>query len=191
VVWAARYLTMNGRRRLIGSFSHGTMANALAQSIGVQFADRDRQVVAMAGDGGLAMLLGELLTVAQHELPVKVVVHNNSSFNFIDLEMKAAGFPPYATELVNPDFAQVAESMGIRGIRVTESADLADSVRQAFDHPGPVVLDVVTEPNEMTMPPAITAEQVKGFTLYMIRTVMSGRGDELIDLARTNLRQIF
>ena len=191
VVWAARYLTMNGRRRLIGSFSHGTMANALAQSIGVQFADRDRQVVAMAGDGGLAMLLGELLTVAQHELPVKVVVHNNSSFNFIDLEMKAAGFPPYATELVNPDFAQVAESMGIRGIRVTESAELADSVRQAFDHPGPVVLDVVTEPNEITMPPAITAEQVKGFTLYMIRTVMSGRGDELIDLARTNLRQIF
>ncbi len=191
VVWAARYLTMNGRRRLIGSFTHGTMANALSQAIGAQFADPDRQIVAMAGDGGLAMLLGELLTVAQHELPVKIAVHNNSSFNFIDLEMKAAGFPPFGTDLVNPDFARVAESMGIKGIRVTESEALPDAVREALDHPGPALLDVVTEPNEMTMPPAITAEQVKGFTLYMIRTVMSGRGDELIDLARTNLRQIF
>lgn len=191
VVWAARYLTMNGRRRLIGSFSHGTMANALAQAIGVQFAHPDRQVVAMAGDGGLAMLMGELLTVVQHRLPVKVVVHNNSSLNFIDLEMKAAGFPPYGTELVNPDFAQVAEAMGLTGIRVTESADLPNAVREAFDHPGPVLLDVVTEPNELTLPPTVTAEQVKGFTLYMIRTVMSGRGDELIDLARVNLRQIF
>lgn len=144
VVWAARYLTMNGRRRLIGSFSHGTMANALAQAIGVQFAHPDRQVVAMAGDGGLAMLMGELLTVVQHRLPVKVVVHNNSSLNFIDLEMKAAGFPPYGTELVNPDFAQVAEAMGLTGIRVTESADLPNAVREAFDHPGPVLLDVVT-----------------------------------------------
>ncbi|HLS26851.1 MAG TPA: ubiquinone-dependent pyruvate dehydrogenase [Beutenbergiaceae bacterium] len=191
VVWAARYLTMNGRRRLIGSFTHGTMANALSQAIGAQFADPHRQIVAMAGDGGLAMLLGELLTVAQHELPVKIAVHNNSSFNFIDLEMKAAGFPPFGTDLVNPDFAQVAESMGIKGVRVTDSADLPDAVRTALDHPGPALLDVVTEPNEMTMPPAITAEQVKGFTLYMIRTVMSGRGDELIDLARTNLRQVF
>lgn len=191
VVWAARYLTMNGRRRLIGSFSHGTMANALAQAIGVQFAHPDRQVVAMAGDGGLAMLMGELLTVVQHRLPVKVVVHNNSSLNFIDLEMKAAGFPPYGTELVNPDFAQVAEAMGLTGIRVTESADLPNAVREAFDHPGPVLLDVVTEPNELTLPPTVTAEQVKGFTLYMIRTVMSGRGDELIDLARANIRQVF
>lgn len=191
VVWAARYLTMNGRRRLIGSFSHGTMANALAQAIGVQFAHPDRQVVALAGDGGLAMLFGELLTVVQHQLPVKVVVHNNSSFNFIDLEMKAAGFPPFGTELVNPDFARVAEAMGMKGIRVEESADLPDAVRRALDHPGPVLLDVVTEPNELTMPPTVTAEQVKGFTLYMIRTVMSGRGDELIDLARVNLRQIF
>ena len=191
VVWAARHLTMNGRRRLIGSFAHGTMANALTQAIGVQFAHPNRQVVAMAGDGGLAMLLGELLTVVQHQLPVKIVVHNNSSLNFIDLEMKAAGFPPFATELVNPDFARVAKSMGITGLRVTESADLVESVRQAFDHPGPVLLDVVTEPNELTIPPAITTEQVKGFTLYMLRTVMSGRGDELIDLARANLRQIF
>lgn len=145
----------------------------------------------MAGDGGLAMMLGELLTVAQHGLPVKIVVHNNSSLNFIDLEMKAAGFPPFGTELVNPDFAQLAEVMGIKGLRVTESADLPDAVSQALSHDGPVLLDVVTEPNEMTMPPAVTAEQVKGFTLYMIRTVMSGRGDELIDLARTNWRQLF
>ncbi|MGC0142185.1 ubiquinone-dependent pyruvate dehydrogenase [Pseudactinotalea sp. Z1732] len=191
VVWAARYLSMNGRRRLIGSFTHGTMANALSQAIGVQFAHPDRQVVAMAGDGGLAMLLGELLTVAQHRLPVKIVVFNNSSLNFIDLEMKAAGFPPFGTELMNPDFAVVAESMGIRGFRVEKSADLSGAIDEAFAHDGPALLDVVTEPNELTMPPAVTAEQVKGFTLYMIRTVMSGRGDELIDLARANLRQVF
>lgn len=191
IVWAARYLTMNGRRRLIGSFTHGTMANALTQAIGAQFAEPNRQVVAMSGDGGLAMLLGELLTVAQYELPVKIAVHNNSSLNFIDLEMKAAGFPPYATDLVNPDFARLAEVMGIKGIRVTESADLPDAVAEALAHEGPALLDVVTEPDEMTMPPAVTAEQVKGFTLYMIRTVMSGRGDELIDLARTNWRQLF
>src|SRR5699024_12478452 len=129
--------------------------------------------------------------VLQHELPVQIVVYNNSSLNFIDLEMKAAGFPPFGTEPVNPDFAVLAEVMGIKAYRLERSEDVEDTVAHALAHPGPALLDVVVDPQEMTMPPSITAEQVKGFTLYMIRTVLSGRGDELIDLARTNLRQVF
>lgn len=191
VVWAARYLTMNGRRRLIGSFTHGSMANALSQSIGAQAAHPGRQVVALAGDGGLTMLLGELITLTQNELPVKLVVFNNSSLNFVELEMKAAGFVTFGTELVNPDFSEVARAMGIHARRVEKSADLPDALKDVLGHDGPALIDVVTERQEMSMPPAVTAEQMKGFTLYAIRTVLSGKGDELIDLAKANLRQIF
>lgn len=190
-VWAARYLTMNGKRRLIGSFTHGSMANALSQGIGAQAQDRSRQVIAMAGDGGLSMLLGELMTLVQNGLPVKTVVFDNASLNFVELEMKAAGFVTYATDLENPDFAKVAEAVGIRGIRVDKSADLPGAVQEFLAHDGPAVLNVLTERQELSMPPNITFEQAKGFTLYAIRTVLSGRGDELVDLARTNLRQLF
>lgn len=191
VVWASRYLTMNGRRRLIGSFSHGSMANALSQGIGASAVDPDRQVVALAGDGGLTMLMGELLTLTQAQLPVKTVVFNNSSLNFVEVEMKAAGFVNYGTGLTNPNFADVAEAMGIRGIRVESSEQLPAAVEEFFSHDGPALLDVVTERQELSMPPAITAEQAKGFTLYAIRTVLSGRGDELVDLGRANWRQLF
>ncbi|MDS2171356.1 ubiquinone-dependent pyruvate dehydrogenase [Nesterenkonia sp. CL21] len=191
VVWASRYLTMNGRRRLIGSFSHGSMANALSQGIGASAVDPDRQVVALAGDGGLTMLMGELLTLTQAQLPVKTVVFNNSSLNFVEVEMKAAGFVNYGTGLTNPNFADVAEAMGIRGIRVESSEQLPAAVEEFFAHDGPALLDVVTERQELSMPPAITAEQAKGFTLYAIRTVLSGRGDELVDLGRANWRQLF
>ncbi|WP_285724490.1 ubiquinone-dependent pyruvate dehydrogenase [Psychromicrobium xiongbiense] len=190
VVWAARYLRVNGKRRIIGSFNHGSMANALSQSIGAQASYPDRQVVALAGDGGVAMLLGELITLTQNRLPVKVVIFNNSSLNFVELEMKAAGFVTYGTDLENPNFAAVAESLGIKGIRVEDSADLQGALAEAFAHDGPAVIDVVTERQELSIPPAITAEQVKGFALYALRTVMSGKGDELIDLARSNARQI-
>ncbi|GAA1862191.1 ubiquinone-dependent pyruvate dehydrogenase [Brevibacterium marinum] len=191
VTWAARYLHMNGRRRLIGSFSHGSMANALPQSVGVQASHPDRQVIALAGDGGLAMLLGELLTLTQNKLPVKTVVYNNSSLNFVELEMKAAGFVTFGTELANPDFSTIAEAVGIKGFRVEKSKDLPKVVKAFLAYDGAAVLDVVTERQEMSMPPTITAEQAKGFALYAIRTVMSGKGDELIDLARTNIRQLF
>lgn len=191
VVWASRHLSMNGRRRLIGSFSHGSMANALTQAIGAQSVDKDRQVVALSGDGGLSMMLGELLTLTQEQLPVKTVVFNNSSLNFVEIEMKAAGFVNYGTGLTNPSFAAVAEAMGIRGIRVESSEELPAAVEEFFAHDGPAVLDVVTERQELSMPPTITAEQAKGFTLYAIRTVLSGRGDELVDLAKTNWRQLF
>lgn len=190
-VWAARYLTMTEGRRLIGSFTHGSMAGALLHGIGAQAAHPGRQVVALAGDGGLAMMLGELLTLIQNGLAVKTIVVNNSSLNFVELEMKAAGFVTYGTDLVNPDFAAVARAMGIFARRVERSRDLPDAVREVLAHDGPALLDVVTERQELSMPPAVTAEQVKGFALYAIRTVMSGRGDELIDLAKANWRQLF
>jgi pyruvate dehydrogenase (quinone) len=190
-VWAARYVSMNGRRRLLGSFNHGTMANALSHGIGAAAAYPGRQVVALAGDGGLTMLLGELITLVQNKLPVKVVVFNNSSLNFVELEMKAAGFVNYGTDLENPDFAKLAESLGIRGIRVDDSSGLKAGLAEAFAHNGPALVDVRTARQELSIPPAVSAEQVKGFTLYAIRTVLSGRGDQLIDLAKTNIRQIF
>ncbi len=190
VVWASRYLTMNGSRRLIGSFWHGSMANAVSQAIGAQTAFPDRQVIAMAGDGGLTMLLGELVTIVQNKLPVKIVVFDNSSLNFVELEMKAAGFVNYGTELQNPDFAAVAEAIGIKGFRVDVSDDLEDAMAAALAHDGPALVSVRANRQELSMPPAVTLEQAKGFTLYAIRTVLSGRGDELLDLASTNARQL-
>ena len=187
VVWAARYLRMNGRRRLVGSFNHGTMACALPHAIGAQTAFRDRQVIALAGDGGLTMLFGELVTLIQNRLPVKVVVFNNSSLNFVELEMKAAGIVNFGTELVNPSFAAVAQAMGVFGRRVEAPGDLERALVDAFNHDGPAVVDVVTARQELSIPPAITVEQAKGFSLYAIRTILAGRADELLDLVTTNV----
>ena len=187
VVWAARYLAMNGRRRLVGSFNHGTMACALPHAIGAQTAFPDRQVVALAGDGGLTMLFGELITLIQNRLPVKVVVFNNSSLNFVELEMKAAGIVNFGTELTNPDFAAVAQAMGVFGRRVEQPAELEQALTDAFAVSGPAVIDVVTARQELSIPPAITAEQAKGFSLYAIRTILAGRSDELLDLVTTNV----
>ncbi|WP_460676121.1 ubiquinone-dependent pyruvate dehydrogenase [Hymenobacter coalescens] len=186
-VWAARYLRMNGQRRLIGSFNHGSMANALPQAIGAQLAAPGRQVLAMAGDGGLAMLLGELLTLRQLQLPVKIVVYNNGSLAFVELEMKAAGILSYGTELDNPNFAALAEAAGLRGIRVTDPAALPAALAELLAHPGPALLDAVVKRTELSMPPTIEASQVKGFSLYALKAIMSGRGDELLELAKTNL----
>ena len=186
-VWAARYLSMNGRRRLIGSFNHGTMACALPLAIGAQTAYRERQVVALAGDGGLTMMFGELLTLVQNRLPVKVIVFNNSSLNFVELEMKAAGIVNFGTDLVNPDFAAVAQAMGIFGRRVEQPADLEHALVDAFEYDGPALVDVVTARQELSIPPAITVEQAKGFSLYAIRTILAGRADELLDLVTTNV----
>jgi len=192
VIWAARYLHMNGRRRLIGSFSHGSMANAVPQAIGVQASQPGRQVVTLSGDGGLAMMLGDLITLRQLQLPVKVVVFNNSSLSFVELEMKAAGLITYGTDLVDPDFASVARALGMHGERVERPNDLAGALRAAFDHRGSALVEVMTARQELTLPPTITLDQVKGFTLYATRSVLSGRGDELIDLARTNVtRRLF
>ncbi len=192
VMWAARYLRMTGERRLLGSFTHGSMANALPQALGAQALDRSRQVVALAGDGGLAMLLGDLLSIGQNDLPIKIVVFNNSSLNFVELEMKAAGIVNFGTDLVNPNFADVAESVGITGIRVEHGESLRSALERAFQVEGPVLVDVLTAREELSIPPTITAAQAKGFTLWMLRTVMSGRGDQLLDLAETNVwRRLF
>lgn len=185
-IWAARYLKMNGRRRLLGSFNHGSMANALPQAIGAQAAYPGRQVVTLSGDGGLAMLMGELLTVRQLRLPVKVMVFNNGTLGFVEMEMKAAGLLETGVSLDNPDFAAMARAIGIHGVRVTDPGDLESGVRDVLAHPGPALLDAVTARTELSLPPKITLEQMKGFTLYMAKAIISGRGDEVVELGKTN-----
>ncbi|WP_371643261.1 pyruvate dehydrogenase [Streptomyces mirabilis] len=189
-VWAARYLTPNGRRRILGSFVHGSMANALPQAIGAQFLDRGRQVVSLSGDGGFSMLMGDFLTLVQYGLPVKVVVFNNSSLGMVDLEMMVDGLPPYGTGYPHTDYAAIATAAGARGIRVDKPGDVRDALREAFAHDGPALVDVVTDPNALAVPPKITSEQVTGFALSASRTVLSGGVGRMIHLARTNLRNI-
>ena len=186
-VWAARYLAMNGKRRLLGSFWHGSMANAMAQGIGAQATFPGRQVISLSGDGGFAMLMGDFLTLAQHRLPVKIVVFNNGALGFIELEQKSTGFLDFGTELRNPNFAAMAEAVGIRGIRLEDPAEVDDGVAAALAHEGPVLIDAVVNRTELAMPPSITLEMAKGFTLYMVKAVINGRGDEVVDLARSNL----
>ena len=186
-VWAARYLKMNGKRRLIGSFWHGSMANAMAMTIGAQSAFPGRQVIAMSGDGGFAMLMGDFLSLKQLNLSAKIVVFNNGALGFIEVEQKSAGFLPTGTELVNPNFAAMAEAVGIKGIRIEDPAQVEAGIKEALAYDGPALIDAVVARTELPVPPAINAEIVKGFTLYMLKAVFSGKGDELIDLARTNL----
>jgi pyruvate dehydrogenase (quinone) len=189
-IWAARYLRMNGTRRLIGSFNHGSMANALPQAIGAQATYPGRQVIALAGDGGLAMLLGELLTLRQQQLPVKIVVFNNGALSFVELEMKAAGIVSFGTDLVDPDFTGIARAAGLFGVRVEKASELEDALRAAFARDGPALVDVATARQELSLPPKLTYGQIKGFTLYATRTILSGEGSELIELTRTNLREL-
>ncbi|MGC1333252.1 ubiquinone-dependent pyruvate dehydrogenase, partial [Pseudomonas sp.] len=184
--WAARYLKMNGKRRLVGSFNHGSMANAMLQAIGAQATYPGRQVVSMSGDGGFSMMMGDFLTLSQANLPVKVIVLNNGTLGFVEMEMKANGFPDVGCELKNPDFAAFAQSMGIKGIRVEKPQDLEGALAMAFAHDGPVLVDVVSERQELIIPPEITAANVKGFGLFMLRAVLDGRAKELVNLAKTN-----
>ncbi len=186
-IWAARYLSMNGKRRLLGSFNHGSMANALPQAIGAQASHPGRQVVTLSGDGGLAMLMGELLTLRQLQLPVKVIVFRNDALAFVELEMKASGFLDYATALQNPDFAKVAEAAGLLGLTAESPEQVRPMISQALEYEGPALVEVVVHRQELAMPPTITLEQMSGFSLFMLKAVLSGRGDEIIDLARINL----
>jgi pyruvate dehydrogenase (quinone) len=186
-VWAARYLTMNGKRRLLGSFNHGSMANALPQAIGAQAEFPGRQVVTFSGDGGLAMMLGDILSLRQHKLPVKLVVFNNSALAFVELEMKAAGILGEGTGLVNPNFAALAASAGMFGVRVEDPADLKQAVADAFAYSGPALIEAVVNRTELAMPPTIKLDQAIGFNLWALKAVLSGRGDEVVDLAVSNL----
>ncbi|MFK3732824.1 pyruvate dehydrogenase [Streptomyces sp. NPDC088090] len=189
-VWAARYLTPNGRRRIIGSFSHGSMANALPQAIGAQFTDRSRQVVTLSGDGGFTMLMGDFLTLVQYELPVKIVLFNNSSLGMVELEMLVAGLPSYGTANRNPDFAAVARAAGAYGVRVEKPKHLAGALRDAFKHKGPALVDVVTDPNALSIPPKISAEMVGGFALSASKIVLDGGVGRMLQMARSNLRNV-
>jgi pyruvate dehydrogenase (quinone) len=186
-VWAARYLAMNGKRRLIGSFWHGSMANAMPHAIGAQAAFPHRQVISLSGDGGFTMLMGDFLSLVQLGLPVKVVVFNNGALGFIELEQKSSGFVNIGTDLKNPNFAAMAEAVGVRGIRLEKPSDVDDGIAAAFAHDGPVLIDAVVNRTELAMPPAITVEMAKGFSLYMLRAVMSGHTREVIELGRSNL----
>jgi pyruvate dehydrogenase (quinone) len=184
-VWAARHLRMNGKRRLIGSFLHGSMANAMPQAIGAQISSPKRQVISMSGDGGFSMLMGDVLTLRQLKLPIKVVIFNNGLLGFVDIEMKAAGFLPTGTGLDNPNFAEMAKAIGIYGVRVEDPAQLDGAIKSAFAHDGPAIVDVVTDPMELVMPPKITVEQAKGFSVWMMKAVLNGQGNELVELARS------
>jgi pyruvate dehydrogenase (quinone) len=186
-VWAARYLAMNGKRRLIGSFWHGSMANAMAQTIGAQAAFPGRQVISLSGDGGFTMLMGDFLSLVQLGLPVKVVVFNNDALGFVEVEQKSSGFLDYGTGLKNPNFATMAEAAGVRGTKLEDPADVDDGIAAALAHDGPVLVDAMVSRMVLPIPPAITTEMAKGFTLYMMKAVFNGRADDLVDLARSNL----
>ncbi|MGW6393032.1 pyruvate dehydrogenase [Streptomyces sp. NPDC055103] len=189
-VWAARYLSPNGRRRIIGSFSHGSMANALPQAIGAQFTDRNRQVVSLSGDGGFSMLMGDFLTLVQYDLPVKVVVFNNSSLGMVELEMLVAGLPSFGTTNKNPDFAAIARAAGAYGVRVEKPKQLAGALKDAFKHKGPALVDVVTDPNALSIPPKISGEMVTGFALSASKIVLDGGVGRMLQMARSNLRNV-
>ena len=186
-VWAARYLAMNGKRRLIGSFWHGSMANAMSQAIGAQAAFPRRQVVSLSGDGGFTMLMGDFLTLVQQKLPVKVVVFNNGTLGFVEIEQKSTGFLDFGVSLKNPNFAAMADAVGVRGIRLEDPGEVEKGIAEALAHDGPVLVDAVVSRMVLPIPPSITVEMAKGFTLYMLKAVMGGRGDDLIDLAKANL----
>jgi pyruvate dehydrogenase (quinone) len=188
-VWAARYLTMNGKRCLLGSFNHGSMANALPQAIGAQVAFPNRQVISLSGDGGLAMLMGELLSLQQLKAPVKIIVYQNDALSFVELEMKAVGVVSFGTDLVNPDFAKVADACGIFGRNVDDPEELEEALRAAIAHPGPALVSIKVAKHELSFPPTIDFEQAKGFGIYLVKAMLNGKGDEILDLVKTNLRE--
>ena len=187
IIWTARYLKVNGKRRIIGSFNHGSMANAMLQAIGAQAASPGRQVISMSGDGGFTMMMGDFVTLTQMGLPVKVVVLNNGTLGFVEMEMKANGFLDTGVDLKNPNFAAMAEAMGVKGIRVEKPQDLEGALRSALDHPGPALVDVVSARQELAMPPKTTAGEAYHFGMFMMKAVLDGRARELIDLAKVNL----
>jgi pyruvate dehydrogenase (quinone) len=189
-VWSSRYIRATKDRRLIGSFTHGSMANALPQAIGAQLCYPGRQVIAMAGDGGLTMLMGELLTLTQYNLPIKIVVFNNSALGMVKLEMEVDGIPDYQTDLKNSNFAKLAEAIGIMGVRIENPVDLSSGLKKALQHSGPALIDVVTDPNALSLPSHVEAGQVVGFATAMGKLVLAGGIDEVVDTIETNVRNI-
>lgn len=189
-VWAARYIDATGERKMLGSFNHGSMANAMPQAIGAALACPDKQVIAFCGDGGISMMLGDLMTIVQYKLPVKIIVFNNRSLGMVKLEMEVAGIPDLETDMVNPDFTKVAEAMGMPGITITEPGDVRSEIERAFRMDGPVLVTVQTDPNALAMPPKIEFDQMKGYALYMGKMMLSGRKDEVFNMISSNYKHL-
>ena len=189
-VWGARYITANGKREQIGSFRHGTMANALPQALGAQAANPGRQVITFSGDGGLSMLMGELLTVKLHNLPIKMFVFNNSSLGMVKLEMLVQGLPEHETDHDSVNFAKIAEASGIKHFRIEDPKDAPKQIKKALAYNGPALIDVVTDPNALSLPPTLTIEQLMGFSKAATRTVLDGGVGQMITMAKSNLRNI-
>src|SRR5580658_4862871 len=187
VAWAARYLKMNGRRRLVGSFNHGSMANAMPQAIGAQATFPKRQVISLSGDGGFTMMMGEFVTLIQMGLPIKIIVLNNGTLGFVELEMKAGGFVDSECDLKNPNFAAMANAMGILGVRIDRPQQLEEGIQRALQHQGPALVDIVSARQELIMPPTTTFEEAKHFGIFTLKAVLDGRFRELVDLATSNL----
>ena len=189
-VWGARYIHATGKREMLGSFNHGSMGNAMPQAIGAALTCPDRQVIALCGDGGLSMMMGDLATIVQYKLPVKIIVFNNRSLGMVKLEMEVAGLPDWQTDMHNPDFALVAQAMGMKGVTVDEPENVEQALREAFLHKGPVLINVMTDPNALAMPPKVEFDQVKGMALSMSKLILNGQMDEVLDTVKANYKHI-
>jgi len=189
-VWAARYIEGTGERKMLGSFNHGSMANAMPQAIGASFACPGKQVIAFCGDGGLSMLLGDLMTIVQYKLPVKIIVFNNRTLGMVKLEMEVAGIPDRETEMMNPDFTKIAEAMGMQGITISEPDEVKSGLEKAFLQEGPVLVTIQTDPNALAMPPKLKFDQMKGMALYMEKMMLGGRMDEVFNIISSNYKHL-
>lgn len=189
-VWGSRYIQATGKRKMLGSFNHGSMANAMPQAIGTALACPGRQVIALCGDGGLSMLLGDLATITQYKLPVKIVVFNNRSLGMVKLEMEVAGIPGWQTDMFDPDFAMVAQAMGMKGITASDPEDVKQALKEAFMYKGPALVNIMTDPNALAMPPKVEFEQVKGMALSMTKMMLNGHMDEVMDTLKSNYKHL-
>jgi pyruvate dehydrogenase (quinone) len=189
-VWAARYIEATGERKMLGSFNHGSMANAMPQAIGAALARPDQQVIAFCGDGGISMMLGDLMTIVQYQLPVKIIVFNNRSLGMVKLEMEVAGIPDLETDMLNPDFVKIAEAMGMMGMSIDDPEEVKSGIEKAFLHDGPVLVSIQTDPNALAMPPKLEFDQVKGVALYMGKMMLSGRMDEVFKIINSNYKHL-
>lgn len=189
-VWGARYITGTGERKMLGSFNHGSMANAMPMAIGAALAHKDKQVIALCGDGGLSMLLGDMATIFQYKLPVKLIVFNNRSLGMVKLEMEVAGMPDNETDMVNPDFAMLAQVMGYPGKNVHRPDEVEAAIQECLEHDGPYLLNVFTNPNALALPPKIEANQVLGMTKAMTQLMLGGKMEEVLDTVKSNYKHV-
>lgn len=189
-VWAARYIEGTGERKMLGSFNHGSMANAMLQAIGAALACPGKQVIAFCGDGGLSMLMGDLMTIVQYKLPIKIIVFNNRTLGMVKLEMEVAGIPDRETDMLNPDFTKLAEAMGMSGITISDPSEVKSGLEKAFLQEGPILITIQTDPNALAMPPTLEFDQMTGFALYMGKMMLSGRMDEAFKIISSNYKHL-